>query len=348
MIFSNLTVTRKAMLALVAAAALAVPPVIAWAQTTSPATQPVRQAPNPVLATINGEPINREEFLNILNAVAGMRLFEQVKDLVLVQQAVRSAGMEITPADISAEKKRILDNLAERAGAEGQKLTDQELEGAFQQIMARQGATPIEVEFSLRRAAGLRKLASKLADINVTEEQVQEAFAAEFGPKVQIRDVIVKNMTEGSTIRSAVEKDGKSLGDLAAQKNLPQQVLIVPENVKGLPEAIRERAFNMKEGEISPVIPVETPQGSALHILLLEKKIPAQDKKLDAAMKDTIKKELREQAEVRWGNEHLQTLRRNANIHINDPILSQAYLNVAAAATRAAAATQNAATAPAK
>ena len=68
-----------------------------WAQTPGAALPPGGAMPDKdaAIAEIDGRPINNKAFNDILMQVAGMRVFQQVFDLTLVQKACGMAGVPL-------------------------------------------------------------------------------------------------------------------------------------------------------------------------------------------------------------------------------------------------------------
>ena len=61
--------------------------------------------PNSAIATINGKDINNKAFYDILMQVAGMRVFQQVFDLSLVQSACINVGIPVSDSPPTADNK---------------------------------------------------------------------------------------------------------------------------------------------------------------------------------------------------------------------------------------------------
>ena len=336
----------KRLMTLATIATLAMSATLAVAQTTTaPATAPTPApkpyVPDPIFAEINGEKIPRDLFTNILIEVSGMRLFNQLGELVVVQQACEGAGIKINKEMVLAEKDRILSNLKKQG------VPDDQLEAAFQQVLARQGASPREIDWMLNKAAGLRAL-SKGKTGPISDEMLTDAFEVQYGESYQGRVFIFETMKDGLDVKSAAMKEKKPFAEVAQARNIQAQNIRIPASdaVEFNPKKFKDTIKQLSEGEASSVLDFE----NRSVVLVLDKKIAKNDKVKFAEVKDKLKAQLTEEAEMRWGQQHLQNLIRDAKVDIKDPIIraqrEMMMKQYQSAATRAAAATAPA-TAPA-
>jgi hypothetical protein len=304
----------------------------------------VEKAPDPVLATVDGIPIDRDKFTSLLMAIGGPRLFEQVVTFVLSQEACDKAGIQIKPEDIEAEKTKILNNLAVQYP--DVKAADRERLLAV--ILQKQGITIPEFQLSLQRAACLRALAKGKAQ--PTDDDVQKAWDIDNADKVQLLDIIVPDHTAAAELRKVVDVEKKSPLELAQKKGYKGQEITLskaaPQTGDG--KTLSDVAFQTKEGDLSAAIGLGGKDGKPLelHVLYCVKTIPATNKTMSAADRTSLKDRMTEAYESRWSEAHLRKLMAEAHIDIKDKTLSTYYQMVNA--QNRAAASQPAATEPAK
>ncbi len=306
----------------------------------TPATQPAADQP---LASINGHEIDNKKFNELLMNVAGLRMFEEVLDWTLVEQACGQAGI---PTDGDSFKKlwgaeydRELASIP-NVPADA---TKEDRAKILAQLLSRQGHTEIEFQMGLQKQAGLRALAQ--GHVDVSDDEVKQQFDAEYGEQVEVRILTVKSLTDAAKVRDAIEKDKKDPTQVAQDMNIPIQPLRISKNANADQiKDIKDIAFQLKEKQLSASIPLN----NLNFLVYLDKKVPAQtDVKFDS-VKDKVRKEVFAAKENAWMQNHLSYLRQNARVEVNDPILKQQFQAIAAQMKAQQAAATAPATAPAK
>jgi hypothetical protein len=304
----------------------------------------VEKAPDPVLATVNGIPIDREKFTSLLMAIGGPRLFEQVVTFVLAQDACEKAGITIKPEDIDAEKTKVLYNL----GVQYPDVKPADRERLLAVILQKQGITIPEFQLSLQRAACLRALAKGKAE--PTETDVQNAWNIDNADKVQLLDIVVPDFAAVAELRKVVEGEKKSPLELAQKKHYPIQEITLskaaPQTGDG--KTLADTAFQLKEGDLSPLIGLGGKDGKPVeqHVLYCEKTISATNKTPSAEERAALKDRMTEAFESRWSEQHLRKLEAESHVDIKDKTLGTYYAMInaqnRAAASQAAAAADTA------
>jgi hypothetical protein len=299
-----------------------------WAQPTGATTAPAAtNAAEQPIAVVNGHEINNKKFDDLLMQVSGLRVFQEVLDLVLVQQACGAAGIS---TDNEEFRKKVQDEFDKvLAGLGAQNVPEKDRQQVLAQLLQQRGITEVEFQMGLQRAAGLRILAKDRVE-KPTEKEIQDAFTAQYGEKVQVEILTVKSMEAAADVRKAFDK-GQDLHAIAQQMNIPFNAVTISSNNTD-PEPIsrfKELAFKeLKEKQLSATYPFTSPQGAVYYMVYLDKKIPAQNVKLEA-VKDKVTQEVINMKESNWMNKHLVELRSRANVRINDPILSRQFENIA-------------------
>ncbi len=304
------------------------------AQTTAPAATTAPATTQKVLAVINKQSIDADKFNQLLMSIGGMRLFEQVVDLVIAEQACNVAGVDVNAPEFQKNIQAELDRNLNELGNQG--VPKEQRQQALQQLLQRQNISLPEYQMTLRKAACLRVLAK--GKVTITDTNLAEAFEAEYGERVRGRLLSVKTMEDAAEVRKAIEKEAKDPAEVANMRQIPMRSIIIPKsvNVEKNLKTLKDIAFELKERQLSAALP--QPDGTYL-LFYLDKKEPQQDVKL-TDVKEKLREKLTEQGEINWANNHLAWLRRQADIQVNDPVLSLQYAELIQ--RQKAAATQNA------
>jgi peptidyl-prolyl cis-trans isomerase C len=147
-----------------------------------------------------------------------------------------------------------------------------------------------------------------------------EEHKAEYGKpaRVQIRQIVVAEKPKAEELRGDVEKGG-DFAELARANSIGPEASeggMLPPFAKGeLPEAF-DRAFELEPGRVSPVI--ESPYG--FHLFLVIAKLPAHEASFDE-VREKIELELSEQQLADLRREWVRSLRKNAEIKVNDRVM---------------------------
>jgi hypothetical protein len=303
-------------------------------------------APEKPIAVIDGAEINNAAFYTLLKEIAGMRVFTQVLDLTLVQRACMQAGIPLSGADWDARVKEEYQRTLDGIQAPGVK--DEDKAKILDQVLQQRGMTVPEFRMGLQKNAGLRALAK--GKVDVTEEDLKEAYQAKYGEQVSCLIFDVGSLKNASALRDAIEKDKKKPEEAAQAAGIAQpNSLTISKNAHGGGiDLIRDTAFaaNRREGELTPTFELN----GHTYMMYIVKKMPDRTATTprSATIDAELKKEVANIKETNWMNEHMMRLRNSANVTINDQVLSEQYTAmVRAMQAQQAAATQGAATAPA-
>jgi hypothetical protein len=306
-----------------------------------PATMPEADKP---IAVINGREINNAAFYNLMMQIAGMRVFQQVFDLTLVQRACMDAGIPLDGPDFEKRMKDELQRTLDEMSASSPQLKDLKDDDKLRvlnQLLAQRGVTVPEFQMGLQRAAGLRALAK--GKVDVTDKEIEEYYTSKYGDRVLVRVFNVGSVDNAAKLREQLEKQKKPIEDAArdAGLQLPNPQLI-PKNASNI-DQVKSVAFALNEHELSA--PVSYNGG--LLMIYLEKKQPSETAKTSlASVKSDLQKEIYNIKETQWMTGHLNQLRANAAVTINNPVLQQQFAAIADQMKRQAEATSQPATMP--
>ncbi len=291
------------------------------AATTRAAAGPAAPAAN-IVAVVNGQPITREELGQECVRRFGEEVLESVVNKQLIAAECQKRGIQITTQDVLEE----VDRMAGKFGLSTERwlslLQDE------RNISAEQYQREI-----IWPMLALRQLAS--TEIEVTADELRQAFESEHGPKIKARIIVASTKAEADQFLAMVKADPESFGDVAKNHSVDRNSA----SARGLIPPIRKHmgspeleavAFALPEGEISPVIEV----ANQFIILKCERKIPEtfvaapQLKEVEAGLRETIRdQKLRVAASDLF--KRLQTESKVVNV-LNNPQLTREMPGVAA------------------
>ena len=285
---------------------------------TAPPAPPVD--PNAPIAMINGKDINNKFFNDILMQVAGMRVFQEVFDLAIVQQACTVAGLSQDSAEykklLEDELTRTLEGLDVKNSDPTKKVERAEREQALGLLLQRQGVTPVEFRLRLETQAGLRALAA--GRITVSDDEVHEAWQAQYGERRQIRLIPVKDDKQAADIRAGPKSRTrkKSMDDIAKEFDIQIPSWTISKNAKdkSIEDIINAANITLtKEGQLSAAVSAAGANGQKQDVLVYLDKIDADKSTVAGNTFDKKKDEVKQQVfgvkEGQWMTNHLATLR---------------------------------------
>jgi len=303
--------------------------MLAWGGAASAAGAPAPPASRPadpnVMAYVNGRPIPMKALVDLLVQDNGLKLSQELLASELVRQEAEKNKVSVTDADVQAESddamKRIFGQLP---GAD-------QRERMLQQLLVQRGVSKTHWMLSMRRNAMLAKLAEMR--VKITEEDLKDEFARQYGRKVVIRHIQLESWTEAQKVRKALEEGGdfvKLAREYSKSWSAKDGGLLPPIDLKSefLPPVMRDVALALKKvGEVSQVVQA----GTSFHILKLEQVIDPQDVKLE-----TVKDKLTEAVRQRQVAVLKQTIpfelfekaRKENTIQFVDPVLKAGYEEV--------------------
>ena len=223
-------------------------PAARTARVPQGATQPGLKSHLKVLAVVNGQQITRQQFADECVRRYGKDVLESMLNKHLILQECQRRAIMISEADVEAE----IENMASKF-----------------QLPVDRWLSLLERERNIsadkyRReiiwpTLALRRLAAER--IVVGDDQIREAFEAEYGPKVKARMIAVSSREKAEAIRRKAIANPDRFGDLAKDESedahsAAARGLIAPIRKNAGHAELEQIAFAMKEGEISPVIAV--------------------------------------------------------------------------------------------
>ena len=171
--------------------------------TTQSAVRPVGQTSKlKVVAEVNNQQIKRSQLAQACLDRYGKEVLESFLNKKLIQQACTQHNIEISEQDVMAEIAR----MAKKFGLSTERWL----------LMLKQEREIDPTQYRneiIWPTLALRQLAAE--QIQVTQEQLDEAFESEFGPKVKVRIIAHSNLQRATALREQAIADPSTFGTLA-------------------------------------------------------------------------------------------------------------------------------------
>lgn len=160
--------------------------------------------PNDAVAIVNGEPITREQLASECILRHGKEVLDNLINQRLVDQAVRARKLQVTPAEIDQE----IDRQAATIGKTDRKTW-------LLALSKNRGISPQQyAQDVIYRLLALRKLASPR--VQVTDQDMQDAFEAYFGERLKCRMIMVGQQRHAVEIWEELRKNPGGFAKLAS------------------------------------------------------------------------------------------------------------------------------------
>jgi foldase protein PrsA len=259
------------------------------------------------VATVNGEPISRDQFNQRLETSPMARgVLQQMVQEMLIEQYAKNNNIVVSDAEINDREDQI----------------KQAFPGSsWDEMLKSRNLTENDVRAALREQLILDKALQK--EITITPAELKATFAKDHAsydtpPTVTARHILVPSLALANQIEADL-KAGQSFATLAEKYSTDPGSKDKGGDLgtfrKGqMVPAFDKYAFSAPVGVISP--PIKSPFG--YHILQVEKRTPGKKATLaDATPKMMLG--LRQQKEAPLMQPFLQSLQQKATIITNDP-----------------------------
>ena len=265
-----------------------------------------------VMAVVNGEDIRREALAAACVDRFGEETLEGMVNKRLIEHHCRNRNITVTDQEISAE----IDRMAARF-----KIGRQQW---LQMLEKERGINEQQYKHDiLWPTLALRKLAAK--ELQVTDQQIQEAYEAQYGEAMKARLIVVATREEAEQLHRQLEANPDDFARLAMQKS--QDVnsasiggLIQPIHHHVGDPGIERAMFALEPNQLTPIIPV----ANQFAILKCEGKLPPREVPLESVRSELVERIKEEKLRDVAGNlfEQLQNAATIQNVW-NDPQLRQ-------------------------
>lgn len=271
------------------------------------------------LVIVNDKAITRKEVVELLLESHGLEAMQQLIVLELARQETRRRGIKVAPADVQAEFQRSLNLLAPAAGG-SDAMTEENKRKALEMMLEQKGVSFAEFMVGMERNAHLRKIVEQ--DVKVSDATLREEFARTYGEKVQIRHIqvaenrdlneAVNMLNNGVDFAAVAQRLSRNAETAARGGELPPFAF----NDENIPPVLREAAFSLKPGEVSPPIRVE----KWFHIVKLERRLPPENVRFED-VRGQVEVRMRERVATQGMNKLATDLFQRAKIRVLDPRL---------------------------
>ncbi|TWT29482.1 peptidylprolyl isomerase [Blastopirellula retiformator] len=218
---------------------------------------PTGQPASNVIATLNGQPIMLHDLEEECITRHGVEVLDGEINRRVLQQALKSHNLEVTEQDLNDEISRAADSYGflKQDGSP-------DFEAWLEEVTQEQNITvEVYVRDAVWPTVALKKLVAE--KVQVTEEDVQKGFEANYGERVQVLAIVLDNQRRAQEVWDMARKNPSEqfFGELARQysiepvsKNNDGQVPPIRRN-GGQPK-LEEEAFRLQPGELSSIINV--------------------------------------------------------------------------------------------
>ena len=299
-------------------------PVFAQQQTPPPTNQQRSQQQEQIqtLGVVNGKPITRQHVANECMRRFGEEVLESVINKQLVYAECQSRGIVITEKDIN-------DEIVNRARKF--KMSDER----YLELITSRRNIPVnrfknDIVWS---ELALRKLAS--TELEVSQAAIQKRMDFEFGPKVQVREIVLKSREDAEAVLQQAKANPNEFTRLAKEYSTNANSaslggLLPPiRRNAGLPK-FEQTAFSLQQGQISDIMQIE----DRFIILQCERIFPATELAADqmAEVTERIQDQLKNEKLAVASTELFKRLQQTVKITnvLNDPELSKQMPGIAA------------------
>lgn len=216
-----------------------------------------------VMALVNGKDISRVDLINACVERYGEDVLESLVNKRLITSHCANRGITVTNEEITAE----IDRMAKRF----QLGREQWLE----LLQKERGVTPQEYARDIIwPTLALRKLADK--DLQVSPQELQQAYEQEFGPMVRARLIVVSDAAKARELQAQLTAKPDDFARVAIEHSEDVNSASVGGIIQPIrrhvgDKAIELAAFALQPGQVSAVIPV----AQQFVILKCDEQIPA-------------------------------------------------------------------------
>lgn len=214
-----------------------------------------RQYPTAAIL-IDGKQIGRKQVAEKAIERHGAKVLSGLIQFVLVEQAVKNAGITVTDADV--------DNKIAEIAADSLPLTkngEADVERWYATLAREHSLTKDQYRKQIWSQVALTKMVEK--DVRIENDDIQKGYEANYGPRVRVLAIILNDMRTAQRVWAEARKNPteKNFGDLCEQYCVDPNIRAIRGEVPpiqkhgGLPE-LESEAFKLKKGELSDIVTV--------------------------------------------------------------------------------------------
>ena len=244
-----------------------------------PALQPSAFAPpEDALALVNGEPISRSRFVNLLMECQGLSMIESLVLLTAAKQKAAAMSLNVTPLDIKAAHEDALRQVATPlVGTDKAPLDRAASERLLREFLAAKNISPRQWDLRMEQRAYIAKIAAaEVAKTEITEAMLRAQYGQDYAEKVQVRHIQLSSLAQVTRARALLaQKDFELVARQMSENEFTasQGGLLPPftRDDPAVPPLMRETAFGLKVGEVSTALHEQ----NRYQLVKLERRFPA-------------------------------------------------------------------------
>jgi foldase protein PrsA len=240
------------------------------------------------LARVNGELISYDTVAAECMQRYGGEVLESFINRTIIHQACAKQGVEIREDEVRNEIVRIA------------KKFDIDPANWLRVIQTERHLSPLQYEQDvIWPMLALKQLAGK--DITISEEEMQQNFVRDYGERVKARMIMCDKLHRAQDAWNLVKNDPQNFGKIAREKSIDPTSKSLDGQIQPIRrfagnENLEREAFKLKEGEISGIIDVSTPEAPRYVILLCEgHTVPIVKTINDQGIREEVLKQLQEE-----------------------------------------------------
>lgn len=190
----------------------------------------------------------------------GKEVLDDMIHRMIITKACEKQNITVTEQEVTKE----IDRIAKRFKLD--------MQGYLQMLQAERNITPMQYRTSvIWPMLALKKLAGE--EVEISEEELQQAFVRNYGPRVKARVIMLDNLRHANDVWEELRENPDSFEDLAQKKSIDPNSRALGGQVPPIPrytgnEKLEQEAFKLKNGEISPVIELSHELGRQRYVIL--------------------------------------------------------------------------------
>ncbi|MCB9852987.1 MAG: peptidylprolyl isomerase [Phycisphaerales bacterium] len=275
------------------------------------------------IAVVNGRPIDSRSFVKTLVDARGLMLLQQLIFLEAVRAEADRRGLSVSDGEVEREYDLALNETASGSKS-SEPLTEAQRDLLIDEWTKRNSVPRVELAIAMARQALLRKMAE--SEIRVTSEDVRAEYERTFGERVEVRHLQLPARRTFARLKPRLDR-GDRFEDLVADYSVNSLTksrggLLPPftRDDPTVPRAFAKIAFELKEGEISPLFESE----GNYHLIKLERRLSAESGSL-GDMRVDLEKAVRSRRVAERMESLGRELLMNADVRIDESTMRTQY-----------------------
>jgi foldase protein PrsA len=240
------------------------------------------------LARVNGELIAYDTVAAECMQRYGSEVLESFVNRTIIHQACQRRGIEIREDEVRQEIVKIA------------KKFDIDPTNWLRVIQTERHLSPLQYEQDvIWPMLALKRLAGQ--EVDLTEEEIQQVFLRDYGERVKARMILCDKLHRAQEVWTLVKNKPEDFGKIAREKSIDPTSKSLDGQVPPIRryagnENFEREAFKLKEGEISGIIDVSSPDAQRYAILLCEgRTVPIVKSIEERGIRDEVVKQLKDE-----------------------------------------------------